>query len=101
WPRCGRRRQRVLELNAVHDFIFQTGSFSDVELVAVSIAGPQSLVALARFMQRLEVHDEVKFVVRAVRHPGVGIGIVGAWFVEDGQRLGMARSIYGDACSGE
>ena len=56
----------ILELDAINDFIRQADALSDVELIAVSVAGAQTLVALARFMQRIEIHDEVKFVVRAV-----------------------------------
>src|SRR5947207_15110580 len=60
-------------------------------MCARPIARTHAEVGLTRLLQRIESQDQVELVVRAVRHPGVGVGVVRAWFVENGQRLAMAR----------
>ena len=76
--RCRFRLQRVRELDAVDHARRQALADADVELVAVAVARAQALVALARLVQRVEVHDEVQLVMRAIGHPGVGVRVVGA-----------------------
>src|SRR5262249_17472951 len=49
-----------------------------------------ALIALARLVERVEVHDEIELAVVAGRDPGECIGVVGARFVEDGQCLAVA-----------
>src|SRR2546426_938347 len=80
----------VRELDAVHDLVLEARALSNVELVAVAVARAKALVALTWLVERIEVHDQIELVVRAVRHPSVGVGVVGAGLVEDGQRLSMA-----------
>ena len=87
--------ERIRELDAVDHLVPEARTLSDVELVAVAVAGPQALVALTRLVERVEVHDQVELVVRAVRHPGVGVGIVGAGLVEDRQSLAVTRGAGG------
>src|SRR5215471_2856188 len=66
----GRRQlELVLELDAIDHLVPETRPFRDVELVAIPVAGAQALVALTGFMERVEVHDQVQFVVRARRDP--------------------------------
>src|SRR5688572_21072243 len=64
--RSTRRRlggQRVRELDAVHRLVIQAGALGDVELVPVAVAGSQTLVALTRLVERIEVHYQVQLVV--------------------------------------
>jgi hypothetical protein len=67
-----------------------------VELVAIAVASAKTLVALARLVQRIEIHNQIKFVVRIVGYPGIGIGIVGARFIQNRKRFAMAggRHVY-------
>ena len=87
------RFERVRELDAINQLVLQARAFADVELVAVAIAGAKALIALAGLVQRVEIHDQVEFVVRAVRHPGIGVGVVGARLVEDRERFAVARCV--------
>ena len=89
------------ELDAVDRLVREARVLSDVELVAVAVAGTQALVALTRLVERVEVHDEIELVVRAVGHPRVRVGVVGARLVEDRQRLPVARPVDRDAGRGE
>ena len=93
--------ERVRELDAVDHLVLEARALANVELVAVAVAGTQALVALTRLVERVEVHDQIELVVRAVRHPGVGVGVVGAGLVEDRQRLAMARPVHRDSGRGE
>jgi hypothetical protein len=89
-------REPVGELDSVHDTVLETRTLSDVELVAIAVARPQALIALARLVEGVEVHDQIELVVRAVGHPGVGVGVVGAGFVQNRQCLAMARAVHRD-----
>ena len=60
-----------------------------MELVAVSVACTQALIALTWLVERVEVHNQVKLVVRSVRHPCKGVGVVSARFIQDCKRLAM------------
>src|SRR5581483_11506712 len=93
--------QRVGELYAVDHLVLQAGALGDVELVPVAVAGAQTLISLARLVQRIEIHDQVELVVRARGNPGVGVGVVGARLVEDRQSFAMARAIRRASCRGE
>ena len=88
--------ERVLEFDAVDDLVLEALADRDVELIAIAIACTQTLVALTRLVQRVEVHDQVELVVRAGRHPRVGVGVVRAGLVEDRERLAMTRRLRGD-----
>ena len=84
--------QGLGELDAVHQIVLEARALRHVELVAVAVARAQSLIALSGLVQRVEVHDQIELVVRRVRHPGEGVGVVGAGLVEDGERLAVTRS---------
>ncbi len=98
--RGARRRlgpQAILELDAIDQLVLEARALGDVELVAVAIARAQSLIALSRFVKRVEVHDQVELVVRLVRHPREGVGVVSARLVEYRQRFAVARAVCRDA----
>lgn len=73
--------QCVGELHAVDDLVFQAGAFRYMKFIAIAVAGAEPLIALAGLMERVEVHDEVEFVVRTRCYPRVGICVVGARLV--------------------
>ena len=52
-------------------------------------------------MKRVEVHDQIELVVREIRHPGVGVGVVGTGLVEDRERLAVARPVHRHSGRGE
>src|SRR5207237_7753728 len=52
----------------------------------------ETLIALTRLVKRIEIHDQVELVVRAVRDPRECVCVVGARLVENRQRLAMTRS---------
>ena len=89
--------QRVGEFHAVDNFIGQACALANVKLITVAVAGAKTLVALAGFVQRVEVHDQVKLVMGAGCHPSKGVGIVGTGFVEDRKSFAMAGTIYGSS----
>ena len=92
---CALRNQGVLELDPVNDSIGETGALPDMKFVAVSVARAQALIALARLVERVEIHDQVELVVCSVRYPRVGIGVVRARFVQYRQCLAMAGGVRG------
>ena len=87
-------RDRVGELDTVDDLVGEAGAFADVEFIPVAVARTEALVALAGFVQWIEIHNQVQLVVRAGGYPGVGIGVVCAGFVQYGERLAVARCLH-------
>ena len=86
----------VRELDAIDHPRLEARALRDVKLVAIAVARAQALIALARLVQRVEVHDQVELVVVAGRHPRIGIGVVGAGLVEDCERLAVAGRVDRD-----
>ena len=79
----------------------QAGPFANMKLVAIAVARAEALVALAWLVERVEVHDQVELVVRTVRHPGVGVGVVGARLIQNGEGFTVARRLSGGSDDGE
>ena len=56
---------------------------ADHERIGAGDESHEPLVALAGFMQRIEIHDQVEFVVRARLYPREGVGVISARLVEE------------------
>ena len=83
--------EAVLELDAIDETIGNLLGDADMELVPVAVACTQALIALTRLVEGVEVHDQIKPVVRAVRRPGKSVRVVCTRLVQDRKGLAVAR----------
>ena len=83
-------------LDAIYQRVFEACTFGNMEFVTIAVARAQALVALTRLVERIEIHDQIQLLVRIVRDPRIGVGIVRAGLIQDSQRLTMAGSLESD-----
>src|SRR5262249_14673429 len=80
----------VREFDAIDHAVFEPRTFPNVKLVSVAVARAQSLITLTRLMERVEIHNQVKLVVRRIRHPCERVGVISTRFIQNRKRLTMA-----------